>query len=114
MPVNSYFAFPCFFALQPCPEGTNGTAYWTCGYDTWIGKSPDFSSCTTLDLGNYNNQLNNTDNAPSDVITDINNDLDNLGGDDDEELSSGDIIGLVDIVGNAISVSTCLSSICLI
>ena len=91
--------------MQPCPEGTDGTATWTCGYDSWIGKSPDFSSCTTLNLSNYTSQLNDTNNAPSDVITDINNDLNDLG-EEDKELSSGDIIGLVDFIGDAVNVST--------
>ena len=79
-----------------------GNATWTCGYDEWIGSSPDFSDCTTLDLGDYNNQLNDTESIPSEIIDDVvNNEL----GEADPELSSGDILGLVELMGNALDVS---------
>lgn len=88
--------------FQTCPDGTVGTAYWTCGYDSWIGNSPDFSGCTSIDLDDFNNQLNDTESVPSNVVSDLNNELDK----EDQQLTSGDIIGIVDLVENAIEVST--------
>ena len=94
------FQLPSNFFAQHCPNGTSGNATWTCGYDSWVGKSPDFSDCTTLDLGDFNSELNATESNPNEVIDEVNDVID----DTEDDLSSGDIIGLISLVGNAIAV----------
>ena len=53
-----------------------------------------------MDLGDFNNQLNETDSNPNEIIDEVNNDIN----DEEQELSAGDIIALIDLVGNAVAV----------
>ena len=96
--MDNYFTIPS--TLKHCPNGTEGLAFWTCDYYEWIGKSPDFSGCITLDLEDFNSQLNKTDSNPSEVISDVNTKLEA----DGTDISAGDVIGLIELVDNSIAV----------
>ena len=76
-------------------------ANWTClNGGTWDGPSPDFSDCVYFDLTDFIDDLNNDTSVPSEVIEDVTNSLD----ENDQPLSSGDVIALTVFLDDAVEV----------
>ena len=86
---------------QKCPSGGEGTATWTCGSDgAWIGL-PSLIDCQKIheSTKQAKDELDKKDSVPSEVIAVLYNEV--LV---EDEISSGDILEIIDVLERALSV----------
>ncbi len=87
-------------AYKSCPEGQDGSVSWECGTDgDWVGE-PDVTGCTTVDVDGALEELEEDDSVPAEVVGDLYEEVEATG----EDLTAGDVLGVVDVVDRAVEV----------